>query len=323
MDSSAGVNLANPPLPELHQSETPAPMSNPTAINLLSHDSGASDPKVPVKAHPVVVKHLGFFPLDFVDDVVDAFNSVMYQGVDKLRDYVEEQYVWPDSDLEVENGMASIETLLEHAHDVHTDKFEMMSLNNAFRVPEELPIRLPYEKNLDYAVSESDALALDEELEQLRKEVAAETLLNARLRAHDARLASRLSIRAPDAVQQERIAEHAQTRPPLSKLASQLTQLTRVVQSTRPILSTPFRTLPPTYLDSAVARQAARARKAVGADIDGDVVAGKVVRAERERTEAWAVGGLGEVKDFWKEVVTTKSPDAMRVDADDKENIAQ
>ncbi|KAJ3337932.1 hypothetical protein HDU93_000319 [Gonapodya sp. JEL0774] len=315
------------------------PESDHLNLSLRTTNGATHSPQsaAPIKPHPVLVKHLGFFPMDFVDDVVDAFNSVGYQGLDQLREFVEASYVWPDSDLELETGLSSLETLLEHAQDKQSDIFEMFCLKHAFYISEELPIRLPYEKNLDFSVTEEDDQAVDAELEQLRKEVAAETLFNARLRDRAARLANRLAVWESDIPALERIAARADVNPPLPTLAIQLDQLANLVRSTHPILTSTSAPSQPSFLASAVDRQAARARKVMSAEEDGEekTVAGRQIKAERERSEAWRVGGLGEVKDLRLELEgylarklergTWVDADAMEVDgsAKGKENRGQ
>ena len=70
---------------------------------------------------------------------------------------------------EVEQGLAAFQTLLEHHTDIAFDFFEPWCLRNIFMIPSNLPLVLPCQEGLDFAITVEKGQELVDEVEQLRK----------------------------------------------------------------------------------------------------------------------------------------------------------
>ncbi|KAK9761796.1 hypothetical protein K7432_013046 [Basidiobolus ranarum] len=130
-------------------------------------------------ATELVTEHLGFLPLAFVDDVINSVNELIYQATSSLERFVESEL---GANEHVEQGINQIETLLESAVDKNFDIFELYVLKNIFTIPSGLNVELPHYKNIDYSLSMEEDEKLDDELEQLRKQIVAEKCFNHRLK---------------------------------------------------------------------------------------------------------------------------------------------
>jgi hypothetical protein len=109
--------------------------------------------KQAVIAKDLLVEHLGFEPTEFVDDIINAVNLLIYQTLDAILIFVQDKMAetlgeGAEETAEecVENGMVAVETLLENAIDKCFDKFEVFVLNNVFKIPENIGITLPHYK---------------------------------------------------------------------------------------------------------------------------------------------------------------------------------
>lgn len=98
-------------------------------------------------ARELLVEHFGFVPTEVVDDIINAVNSLLYQTISALEEFVEEK-LQGDEDA-VEKGMVAVETLLENAVDGSFDKFELFVLNNIFKVPSGVFLTLPHYIGVD------------------------------------------------------------------------------------------------------------------------------------------------------------------------------
>ncbi|ORY01219.1 Mis12-domain-containing protein [Basidiobolus meristosporus CBS 931.73] len=130
-------------------------------------------------ATELVTEHLGFLPLAFVDDVINSVNELIYQATSSLERFVESEL---GANEHVEQGINQIETLLESAVDKNFDIFELYVLKNIFTIPPGVNVELPHYKNVDYTLSMEEDEKLDEELEQLRKQLVAEKCFNHKLK---------------------------------------------------------------------------------------------------------------------------------------------
>ncbi|KAL1925747.1 uncharacterized protein VTP21DRAFT_630 [Calcarisporiella thermophila] len=123
----------------------------------------------------LITEHLNFLPLTFVDEVINAVNSIVYKATENLAEFVENMTGKPD-----DAGMHLAETLLEANVDKNFDLFELYVLKNVFSVPE--GTLLKHQQGLDYQVREEEENALDEELDLYRRRIIAAKAFNYRLK---------------------------------------------------------------------------------------------------------------------------------------------
>ncbi|RAL16931.1 MIND complex subunit MTW1 [Aspergillus homomorphus CBS 101889] len=123
----------------------------------------------------LLTEHFSYTPLSLIDDIINSINNLIYQAISSLEtgllntpperlgfahaangstipDTDEDgNVIYPEAQLEIENGLHQLETLLEATVDKTFDKFELFVLRNTFKVPEDLMgwIRLKHYENLD------------------------------------------------------------------------------------------------------------------------------------------------------------------------------
>lgn len=97
-----------------------------------------------------------------IDDIINSINNLIYQAISSLEtgllgtpperlgfshanngstipDTDEDgNVIYPEAQLEIENGLHRLETLLEATVDKTFDKFELFVLRNTFKVPDDL-----------------------------------------------------------------------------------------------------------------------------------------------------------------------------------------
>ncbi|RUS24936.1 Mis12 protein-domain-containing protein, partial [Jimgerdemannia flammicorona] len=131
----------------------------------------------------LVVEHLGFFPLSFVDDVFNMVNDLVYQATAELERFIEAEQGGGE---ETEQGIHQFETLLESAVDKNFDLFELYVLRNTFAIREDVDLVLNYHEfgadaysasipihGLDFSASQEDEDELDLKLNDVRRKVIA------------------------------------------------------------------------------------------------------------------------------------------------------
>ncbi|RAH79847.1 putative MIND kinetochore complex component Mtw1 [Aspergillus japonicus CBS 114.51] len=123
----------------------------------------------------LLTEHFSYTPLSLIDDIINSINNLIYQAISSLEtgllntpperlgfahaanestipDTDEDgNVIYPEAQLEIENGLHQLETLLEATVDRTFDKFELFVLRNTFKVPEDLMgwIRLKHYENID------------------------------------------------------------------------------------------------------------------------------------------------------------------------------
>ncbi|KAI5953767.1 hypothetical protein KGF57_003976 [Candida theae] len=95
------------------------------------------------RATALLTEHLGFAPIKVVDEVINAVNQIMVQGIEALENYltnVHAQGQLPDTIThdEILAGTAKLESLLQYRIDFAFDKYELYCLTNIFHVPRDL-----------------------------------------------------------------------------------------------------------------------------------------------------------------------------------------
>ncbi|KAL4873808.1 hypothetical protein BDV12DRAFT_192250 [Aspergillus spectabilis] len=159
----------------------------------------------------LLTEHFSYTPLSLIDDIINSINNLIYQAISSLEtglhatpperlgfahanngstipDTDEDgNVVYPEAQLEIENGLHQLETLLEATVDKAFDKFEIFVLRNIFRVPDDLMgwIRLKHYENISLNPS-PDAPTVDTIL-ALRRKLQETKKLNRALRQESAR----------------------------------------------------------------------------------------------------------------------------------------
>ncbi|BCS26115.1 MIND complex subunit MTW1 [Aspergillus puulaauensis] len=151
-------------------------------------------------ATSLLTEHFSYTPLSLIDDIINSINNLIYQAISSLESGLlstpperlgfahanndstipdtdeDGNVVYPEAQLEIENGLHQLETLLEATVDKAFDKFEIFVLRNIFRVPDDLMswIRLKHYENISLSPS-PDAptvemiLALRQKLQETKK----------------------------------------------------------------------------------------------------------------------------------------------------------
>lgn len=114
-------------------------------------------------ATALLTEHLRYTPLTLIDDIINTINELTNRAVDAAENgllnappdalgftqkaAVEKRTletdedgkpIYPDSRLEIEEGVHRLETLLESNIDKNFDKFEILALRGILSVPEDL-----------------------------------------------------------------------------------------------------------------------------------------------------------------------------------------
>ncbi|KAI9368752.1 Mis12 protein-domain-containing protein [Aspergillus egyptiacus] len=146
----------------------------------------------------LLTEHFSYTPL--VNDIINSINNLIYQAISSLESGLlntpperlgfghanngstipdtdeDGNVVYPEAQLEIENGLHQLETLLEATVDKAFDKFEIFVLRNIFRVPDDLIgwIRLKHYENISLnpspdAPTPESILALRQKLQETKK----------------------------------------------------------------------------------------------------------------------------------------------------------
>ncbi|KAI0291812.1 Mis12 protein-domain-containing protein, partial [Multifurca ochricompacta] len=117
-----------------------------------------------------------FSPHFHLDDTINIANDGVGRAVDAMEDFLnrwaetrlQKEPDW-DADKELEQGLASFQTLLEFHTDIAFDFFEAWSLRNIFAVHPDLPLVAPHHAGLDLINFRREAELLAEVDELWRK----------------------------------------------------------------------------------------------------------------------------------------------------------
>ncbi|KAJ7611018.1 Mis12 protein-domain-containing protein [Roridomyces roridus] len=142
----------------------------------------------PELVHPLVLTEIvGFSPQLLLDDIINAANHAVQDGVNGLEDFLlqrAEQNGVPEGGegmQEIEQGLVAFQTLLEFHTDVAFDFFEAWCLRNIFAVPAALPIVMPHHEGLDLTIPTGRERELLDEIEELSNRLEAQWRLRTQL----------------------------------------------------------------------------------------------------------------------------------------------
>lgn len=83
--------------------------------------------------------YFGFYPLQFVDRVINAANEIIYQSADRFLNVLHSSdELSLVTSFQLEEGLLKMLTLLESAVDKNFDLLEMYLLRNIFKFPTSL-----------------------------------------------------------------------------------------------------------------------------------------------------------------------------------------
>ncbi|OOF95253.1 hypothetical protein ASPCADRAFT_207723 [Aspergillus carbonarius ITEM 5010] len=159
----------------------------------------------------LLTEHFSYTPLSLIDDIINSINNLIYQAISSLEtgllstpperlgfshanngstipDTDEDgNVIYPEAQLEIENGLHQLETLLEATVDKTFDKFELFVLRNTFKVPDDLMgyIRLKHYENLN--MSPPPDAPTPETISAQRKKLHETKKLNRALKQESAR----------------------------------------------------------------------------------------------------------------------------------------
>ena len=152
----------------------------------------------------LLTEHLQFTPLSLIDDIINAVNELVYQGIQSLESGLfntsperlgftaaasstAEEVDYPEAKQEIEEGLHKLETLLNSTVDKKFDIFELYVLRNILAIPEDLQgwIQLSHYEGVIHPTS-SDA-PTTESITILRRKTAASRKVTAALQAEKVR----------------------------------------------------------------------------------------------------------------------------------------
>ncbi|ORX60452.1 hypothetical protein DM01DRAFT_1332609 [Hesseltinella vesiculosa] len=118
----------------------------------------------------LVAEHLGFLPIDFLDDFYNVTNIALYKSLSLLRDYLDE-HTNNKQKASLEKAFPRLEKHMEKAIDKQFSLFTQYFLDHIIHLPENKAITLEHYKGLDLTISDSHLELLDQELELARNQV--------------------------------------------------------------------------------------------------------------------------------------------------------
>lgn len=134
----------------------------------------------------LLTEHLGYPPLSLIDDVINIVNQLLYKCSSAMQQYLLKRMDKdsPYTKQDIEQGVATLETLLETQVDNNFDKFELYTLRNILMLPQDLVqegwIRLKHQEGIDFEKKDKDSL--DKELKELREKIRYELIIRNLLR---------------------------------------------------------------------------------------------------------------------------------------------
>ncbi len=147
----------------------------------MAQDGPSQTPPAERPVPPLLLPEaLGFSPQLLLDDIINIANSALLDGVSGMESYLQKWSEeradrlgseWDDTQ-EVEQGLVSFQTLLEHHTDLAFDFFEAWSLRNIFAVPPDLPLVLPHQEGLDLTLRPEREQELMDENAELRRRLS-------------------------------------------------------------------------------------------------------------------------------------------------------
>ncbi|KXN64583.1 Mis12-domain-containing protein [Conidiobolus coronatus NRRL 28638] len=145
---------------------------NKLADSKSSNGGGALTLEEKTRLNELVIEKLDFIPLHFVDDIINSVNNLLYQALDSFKDFLKTRL---SGELQINQGMHEIETLLESSIDKNFDLFELYCLNNIFNMSKNENYDNRFYQYLDDEPCTVDQIDnIEKELEKVSKELSLE-----------------------------------------------------------------------------------------------------------------------------------------------------
>ncbi|KAG2172097.1 hypothetical protein INT43_001574 [Umbelopsis isabellina] len=128
----------------------------------------------------LITEHLGYLPVRFTDDFYNACIGCMSKAVEGVEAFIN---TLPGDEKKKVEGVEKFDILLDNVFDKRFVVFEEFVFNNIFRLPDNLPITLSHNKNLNFTYTQAYEDHLDKELEEMRKNVIAQKALRFKLKS--------------------------------------------------------------------------------------------------------------------------------------------
>ncbi|KAG4306108.1 hypothetical protein PORY_000096 [Pneumocystis oryctolagi] len=120
-----------------------------------------------------MTEHLTYPPLSLIDDVINTINTLLYEAVGAIEQYMHHLPPSTISVQEIDQGVHQIETFLENIVDRNFDAFELYALRNIFMVPENIRgwMRLEHQMGVDFSKSEQDLEDIQSEISLVKNKI--------------------------------------------------------------------------------------------------------------------------------------------------------
>ncbi|KAI8142988.1 Mis12 protein-domain-containing protein [Fennellomyces sp. T-0311] len=119
----------------------------------------------------LLAEFFGFLPVQFADEVYNAYNYVFYTALESLEQFL--QSLDGLNDRDIKDSMQQFEKKVEEVVDANFNIFERYLYDNILMVPKSIDPPMEHYDGLDLSVTEEQEELLDQELEQYRKSVLA------------------------------------------------------------------------------------------------------------------------------------------------------
>jgi len=131
-----------------------------------------------------ITELFGLSPTEFLDEVFDSANIVSTIVTDAVQEYLDTEYKEKYGEQykdEIETGICKLENLYQDAIDQSTDILQLYFINNCLSIPNdisEIELHLPYEKDLDFSINDSDEMKIDEDIKHIKEMIIAKKYVN-------------------------------------------------------------------------------------------------------------------------------------------------
>lgn len=145
----------------------------------MSPATSNGQPLDPLAVSLLVTEILGFSPQLLLDDLTNIPHHNVSNTVEAveawLGEWIEKQDPAKQDELhmELEGGIASLQTLLDSHSDLAFDLFETWAWRNIFDIPTDIPIVTPHHQGFDLTITEEEERDLREQLEKSKQKLDA------------------------------------------------------------------------------------------------------------------------------------------------------
>ncbi|CAI5759008.1 unnamed protein product [Candida verbasci] len=129
------------------------------------------------RVNSILTEHLGFSPVDLIDEVINSVNQIMYNGTEEVERHLISKF--PQNQKEIKDGIFRLEEIMESEIDFNFDKFELYVLRNIFNIPKDLVeegwIKLKHHQGIEFnETNVMRKLEYDNEVKNLMRMISKE-----------------------------------------------------------------------------------------------------------------------------------------------------